>query len=88
MGILRVPQDFLVLGKTQLILATLYLQVLITQISTQTDNHANRKVLQKSILKKSVCSFETLNSTLYAKKAFIFFIKCQPFAIQRSIGPF
>ena len=46
MGILRVPQDFLVLGKTQLILATLYLQVLITQISTQTENHANRKALQ------------------------------------------
>ena len=63
---------FSTLGKAIL---PLYLQMLIMQISIQTDNHKYRKVLQlkKSTLKKWVWCFETLNSTFYAKNIQFFY---------------
>ena len=61
---------FLTLCKAMLSLLPLYPQMLIKEISNQTDNHKYRKnVAIKKIhsFKKQVWSFETLNSTFYAK---------------------
>ena len=65
---------FLTLGNALLILLSLYLQMLIMQISTQKNNHKYRKGVATKVhfLKKWVWSFETLNSTFYEKWHFLY----------------
>ena len=59
---------------------------LIMQISTQTDNHKYRKVLQlkKVLLKKMSLKFQNPKFTILCKTAFVFFVKWQPLGLQRS----
>ena len=64
--------EFLTLGKDLLILLPLYLQMLIMQISTQTDSHKYKKMFSgKKVYSlkngSEVWKSETLNSTFYAK---------------------
>ena len=64
---------------------------LIMKISTQVDNHKYKeKVLQlkKIPFKKMSLKFWNPKLNILGKIAFFFFIKCQPFGVQRSIKPF
>ena len=65
---------FLTLGNALLILLSLYLQMLIMQISAQKNNHKYKKGVATKVhsLKKWVWSFETLNSTFYEKWNFLY----------------
>ena len=66
--------EFLTLGKALLIPLPLYLQMLIMQVSTQTNNHKYRKVLQLKItlFKKMDLKFQNPKFNILFKIAFIF----------------
>ena len=79
---------FLTLEKVLLlILLPLYLQMVIVQISTQTDNHKYRKsvVTKKVLFKKMSLKFRDPKFNILCKIVFIFFMNSQPFRVQRSI---
>ena len=68
-----------------------YIQMLIMQISTQKDNHKYRKsvaTIKSTLFKKMGLKFRNPKFIVLYKIAFIFFIKCQPFGVWRSIRPY
>ena len=62
LDILRIPHNF-ALGKALLVLLPLYFQMVMRQMSTQTDNHKCRKNVATKVqfFKKWVLGLETLN---------------------------
>ena len=82
--------EYLTLGNLFLILIlSLYLQMLM-QISTQTNNHKYRKSIttKKVYSLKNGILFQNPKFNILCKIAFIFYMKCQPFTVQRSMRPF